>query len=225
MTRTIIVATSLTLLVACGGRIQPSPDGTDDGTTGSTRGGDVGASAGSNGDPANGGGGFGGGGGSGGGGNGGAGGGSSGGGGGPSGPSLALDQCWMNASGGLGFPGAMGKAFGTLGGSGRADYLRCDVQSDGGFWFTLLPTRDPAVPTTITGRGTLGDWTGECGCPTCDCVQETFATVTCSITPDEDDASIYNASFTCEFPPRGEDLPGTSLTGKIYVRPFPDTLK
>ncbi len=225
MSRTILLAAAIVLCVACGGRIQPTQDGTDDPTTGTASGGQ--GSGGGNGDGTNGGGGGGQGGGFGNGGTSGSGSGSDGSNGGskPPLPSLMLGQCSLGATGGPSFPQAVGKAMGLIEGSGRADYLSCEVRSNDDWSFTLVPTRDPQVKTTVHAQGTLAAWQGECGCPSCDCVQQTFGTVTCDVTPTEDDGAIYRASFVCDIPPRGEDLPGTHVTGAFYVQPVPDTLK
>ncbi len=215
MTRTIVLIAATALLVGCGGRIQPTQDGTDDSTTGTTRGGGQGgsSSSGASGDPTSGGG-FG---------NGGSpgGSGSAGSGGGSMPPlTLALGQCLLGASGAPSFPDVVGTAGGHIGASGPTVQVTCDVQSNDAYHFMLVPTRSPTSPATLHGEGTLSMWQGNCGCPLCDCVQQTLGTTTCSITPSEDDDTIYHASFVCDFPPRGEDLPGTHLTGAIYVHPL-----
>ncbi len=228
MSRTILLAAAIILLVACGGRIQPTDDGTADPATGTTSGGQgANGSNGSNGDGTNGGGG---GGGQGGGfGSGGASGGSGSDGSNgtkPSATSLVLGQCSLRATGAPSFPLAVGKAMGLIEGSGRADYLSCEVRSNDDWSFTLIPTRDPGVTATaVHAQGTLSSWQGDCGCPSCDCVQQPFGTVTCDVMPIEDDSTMFQASFVCDFPPHGEDLPGTHVTGAFYVHPVPDTLK
>lgn len=207
----VVVAAVVALLSGCGGRIQPdgSADGAGgaDGTSGSS-----GGSASSAPDP-NGttGGGFGGAGFGNGGGTGADGG--SGSGAQPPPPSLVLGQCLLGASGGPTFPETLGTGAGMLGGSGRADYLWCNVTGDAGYRLELVPTRDPEVPATLRAQATLlADG-------------EPLGTASCVLMPYEDDANVYSASFDCTLPPRGEDLPGTRLTGAIHVRPIPDTLK
>ena len=221
MKKAFVLGGAAALLLACGGRIQPASGDGDPGSGqdqgGAAGGGASGAAA------------------SGGGASGGAfgGGGSSGGGQGSTGGTtgtvdpatgLSLGQCMLGMTGAAhAFPPTVGSADGILGAGARVQSVYCNVTSGDTYRLVLLPTRDPEVPVTRDAQATLQHYTGDCSCPTCDCVMDTVGPVSCSVMPYKDDSSHYDASFDCLLP-TGEDLPPSHLSGAVHITPIPDTL-
>jgi hypothetical protein len=213
MNKALLLA-SVALLLSCGGRIKDTSANEEQAPTSE----DPGA-AGANGSTTGAGSSFGAGSGAGSGGGGNAGGGSSSGaGGGTSGTGSGLDatsltqgQCEMQVSGAWSFPLTTGYGQGVLGAGPKAAFLSCEiVMAPYTYRLVLVPTRDPDVPTTLVAHAQLFRFVYDHDAP--------VGEGSCTLTPVQDDATTYRASFDCSWPVA--DAYGTQITGAIDASPL-----